>query len=148
MFYLCSKNKGTDQLHGYRTADLRLFCMDAKNRFSHDRSHSNLKETQKPYCKVLEFFGTQSLYCKLCKIPSKSFYRGGLAQWLVCQISDQGVPGLSPGLCTVCCGLEQVTFTSCSVLVKPMKQWTDHRPGQTVTRLETMLCLLCQVQGT
>ena len=39
------------------------------------------------------------------------------------------------------CGLEQVTFTPCLVLVKPRKWWMDNRLGQTVTRLETMLCL-------
>ena len=28
MYYLCSENKGTDQLRGYREADLRLcFCI-------------------------------------------------------------------------------------------------------------------------
>ena len=73
---------------------------------------------------------------------------GGLAQWLGCRISDQGVPGSSPGRCTVCCGLEQVTFTPCLVLVKPRNRWTDDRLGQTVTRLETTLCLMCSVQGT
>ena len=63
-------------------------------------------------------------------------------------ILDQGVPGSSPGLCSVCCGLEQVTFTPCLVLVKPRKRWTDDRLGQTVMRLETTLCLMCSVQGT
>ena len=29
------------------------------------------------------------------------------------------------------CGFEQVTFTPCLVLVKPKKQWTDDRHGQT-----------------
>ena len=42
-----------------------------------------------------------------------------------------------------CSGLEQVTFTPCLVLVKPRKRWTDDRLGQTVTRLETTLCLMC-----
>ena len=45
------------------------------------------------------------------------------------------VPGSSPGRCTVCCGLEQVTFTPCLVQVKPRKRWTDDRLGQAVTRL-------------
>ena len=37
MNYLCSENKGADQLCGYRTADLRLcFRIYAKFRFSHD----------------------------------------------------------------------------------------------------------------
>ena len=38
---------------------------------------------------------------------------------------DQGVPGSRPGSGTVCCGLEQGTFTHCLVLVKPRKPWTD-----------------------
>ena len=46
------------------------------------------------------------------------------------------------------CGLEQVTFTPCLVLVKPKKRRTDDRHGQTGTRLETRLRLMCKVQGT
>ena len=33
----------------------------------------------------------------------------------------EGVPGSRPGRGTVCCGLEQVTFIHCLVLVKPRK---------------------------
>ena len=41
LYYLYSKNKGADQLCGYRTADLRLcFCIYAKCRFSHDAAHT------------------------------------------------------------------------------------------------------------
>ena len=36
---------------------------------------------------------------------------GGVAQWLGRRISDQGVPGSNPSLCTFRCGHEQVTFT-------------------------------------
>ena len=68
---------------------------------------------------------------------------GGVAQWLGCQFSDQGVPGENPGRCTFRCGLEQVTFTPCLALVKPRKLLTDDCFGQTVTRLDTMLCLMC-----
>ena len=50
---------------------------------------------------------------------------GGLAQWLASRTTDQGVPCSRPGRGTVCCGLEQVTFTHCLVLVKPRKPWTD-----------------------
>ena len=40
LYYLCSKNKGHDQLHGYHTADLRLcFLAYAKSRLSHDVAH-------------------------------------------------------------------------------------------------------------
>ena len=59
-----------------------------------------------------------------------------MAQWIGRRILDQGVPGSNPGLCTFRCGLEQVTFTLCLVLVKPRKRLTDDRFGQTVTRLE------------
>ena len=34
-----------------------------------------------------------------------------------------GVPGSRPSRVAVRCGLEQVTFTPCLVLAKPMKQW-------------------------
>ena len=34
LYYLCSENKGADQLRGYREADLRLcFCICKKNGF-------------------------------------------------------------------------------------------------------------------
>ena len=39
LFYLCSENKGADQLRGYREADLRLFFAYAKCWFSHDTAH-------------------------------------------------------------------------------------------------------------
>ena len=54
-----------------------------------------------------------------------------MAQWIGRRISDQGVPGSIPRRCTFRCGLEQVTFTLCLVLVKPRKRWTDDRLGQT-----------------
>ena len=41
MYYLCSENKGADQLCDFRTADLRL-CFRiryVKSRFSHDAAH-------------------------------------------------------------------------------------------------------------
>ena len=63
----------------------------------------------------------------------------------VVRASDFGPrgPSFEPRPGAVHCGLEQVTFTPCLVLVKPRKQWTDDRHGQTVTRLETTLCLMC-----
>ena len=44
LFFLCSENKGADQLYGngtgdHRTADLRLFFACAKSRYSHDVAH-------------------------------------------------------------------------------------------------------------
>ena len=40
LYYLCSENKGVDQLRGYREADLRLcFRIYAKRWFSHDAAH-------------------------------------------------------------------------------------------------------------
>ena len=54
---------------------------------------------------------------------------GGLAQWFGRRITGQRVPGSSPGRCSVRCGLEQVTFTPCLVLVKPRKRWAYDRLG-------------------
>ena len=42
---------------------------------------------------------------------------GGLAQWLASQTTDQWVPGSRTGRVAICCGLEQVTFTPCLILV-------------------------------
>ena len=39
MYYLCSENKGADQLRSYREADLHLCFGIAKSRFSHDVAH-------------------------------------------------------------------------------------------------------------
>ena len=39
MYYLCSENKGADQLRGYREADLRLCFPICKSRFSHNAAH-------------------------------------------------------------------------------------------------------------
>ena len=39
MHYLCSENKGADQLRGYREADLRLCFRICKSRFSHVEAH-------------------------------------------------------------------------------------------------------------
>ena len=62
-----------------------------------------------------------------------------MAQWLGPRITDQGIPGSSPGRGAVRCGLVEVTFTPCLVLVKPRKRWTYDRLGQA----ETMLCIMC-----
>ena len=39
LYYLCSENKGADQLRLYRKADLRLGFAYAKSRFSHDAAY-------------------------------------------------------------------------------------------------------------
>ena len=41
MFYLCSENKGADQLCSYHTVDLRLVLASAKSGFSHDVAQIN-----------------------------------------------------------------------------------------------------------
>ena len=100
------------------------------------KASTQTNKTIKPACRIINklllFF---SIVCA---------QGGGLAQWnLGPRTTDQGVPGLSPGRGAVRCGIEQVTFTPCLVLVKPRKQWTYDRLGQTVTRLETTFCLMC-----
>ena len=67
---------------------------------------------------------------------------GGLAQWLGRRISEQRVPGSSLGRAPFVVALNK-SHSCCLVLVKHRKQWTDDRHGQTVTKLETTLCLLC-----
>ena len=43
LHFLCSENKGTDQLSSYHAADLQLcFSHMQKSRFSHDVAHSVL----------------------------------------------------------------------------------------------------------
>ena len=69
---------------------------------------------------VFKFFYSMCQY--LDNTPNKW---DGLAQWLASRTTNQGVPGSRPDRGTVCCGLEQVTFTHCLVLVKPRKPWTD-----------------------
>ena len=63
----------------------------------------------------------------------------------VVRTSDYGPrgPWFEPRPGTVRCGLEQVTFYPCLVLVKSRKRWTYGRHEQTVTRLGTTLCLIC-----
>ena len=58
-------------------------------------------------------------------LPKRLTWAAQWGKWLGCQISDQGVPVSNPGRCTFRCGLEQVTFTPCLVLVKPRKGWMD-----------------------
>ena len=41
----------------------------------------------------------------------------GLVQWLASRTTDQGVPGSNPCRVAVRCGLKQVIFTPCLVLV-------------------------------
>ena len=76
------------------------------------------------------------------------YLRCGVAQWLGCRILDQRVPISNPARYAFRSVLEQVTFTTCLVLIKTRKWWTDDGLGQTLTRLETTLCLMCVVQGT
>ena len=65
-----------------------------------------------------------------------------MAQWLGRQISDQGVPGSNPAGAHFIVALSK-SHLPCLVLVEPRRRWTDDRLGQTVTRLEITLCLMC-----
>ena len=79
-------------------------------------------------CKCFFLSNTTSSCNGVKKLPefySPLFLEGRLAQCLASWTMDQGVPGSRPGHGTVCCGLEQVTFTHCLVLFKPRKPWKD-----------------------
>ena len=65
-----------------------------------------------------------------------------MAQWLGRRISDQGVPGSNPGHAHFVVALSKSHLPRLA-LVEPRKRWTDDRLGQTVTRLEITLCLMC-----
>ena len=75
--------------------------------------------------------------------PTSLIFRGRTGA--VVMASDFGPrgPWFEPWPGAVPCSLEQVTFTPCLLLVKPRKRWTDDGDGQTVTRLETRVCLMC-----
>ena len=65
-----------------------------------------------------------------------------MAQWLGRRISDQGVPGSNPAGAHFVVALSKSNLP-CLVLVEPRKRWTEDPLGQTVTRLEITLCLMC-----
>ena len=58
-YYLCSENKGADQLRSYHEADLRLYFRICKSRFSHDAAHMSL--VRKPACCICENKGADQL---------------------------------------------------------------------------------------
>ena len=57
--YLCSENKGADQLSGYREADLRLCFRIYKCWFSHDAAHFSLSSFRAQ--KITKFLGQSCL---------------------------------------------------------------------------------------
>ena len=62
MYYLCSANKGADQLRSYCSADQRLFFAYVKIRFSHDAAHMSLVE-RKPGADCLKLTKSLDLFC-------------------------------------------------------------------------------------
>ena len=65
-----------------------------------------------------------------------------MAQWLGRRIWTKG------SLVRIPAGAHSVVAFSkshlpCLVLVEPRERWTDDRLGQTVMRLEIILCLMC-----
>ena len=67
-------------------------------------------------------FKTWSKLKDWCRVFSKG--GDGLLQWLALRTTDQGLSSLRPGQVAVRCGIEQVTFIPCLVLVKPKKPLT------------------------
>ena len=63
-----------------------------------------------------------------------------MAQWLGRRISDQGSLVRTGAHFVVALSKSHLP---CLVLVEPRKRWTEDRLGQTVTRLEITLCLMC-----
>ena len=101
-------------------------------------TQSDSEGQQSPYlasfCHSLSLHPMISLACQIFSVQPHSACVL-LKSSLCCALHVQTIsfyrcraPHLSPG---------------CLVLVKPRKRWTDDRHGQTMTRLETMLCLMC-----
>ena len=65
-----------------------------------------------------------------------------MAQWLVRRISAKGSLDRTPAGAHVVVALSK-SHLPCLLLVEPRKRWTHDRLGQTVTRLEITLCLMC-----
>ena len=106
-----------------------------RGRKASTQTNKTINKTIKPACRIINNL--------LLFFSSVCAQGGGLAHWnLGRRTTGLGVPGSSPGRGAVRCGIEQVTFTPCLVLVKPRK-WTYDRLGQTVTGLETTFCLMC-----
>ena len=79
------------------------------------------------------------MYINGACIDVSLYIGGGVAQWLGRRISDQV---RSPAGAHFVVALSK-SHLPCLVLVEPRKRWTDGRLGQTVTRLEITLCLMC-----
>ena len=63
MYYLCSENKGADQLRGYREADLRLcFRICKKTVFSQRGSYTEMKNKSKDVCFYSNIFRLDKLH--------------------------------------------------------------------------------------
>ena len=67
---------------------------------------------------------------------------GGVAQWLGVGFRTKGSLVRTPAGAHFVVALSK-SHLPCLVLVEPRKRWTDNRLGQTVTRLEITLCLMC-----
>ena len=75
-------------------------------------------------------------------LPFSGVGGGGVAQWLGRRISDQGSLVRTPAGAHFVVALSK-SHLPCLVTIEPRKRWTDDRLGQTVTRLEITLCLMC-----
>ena len=98
------------------------------HRFSGNISEKNI-QAKPNYQQDMTLNEINLIVCHIARNPvfrfSDQAQHSGLRQWLASRTTGQGVPGSRPNRGTVCCGIEQVTFTHCLVLVKPRKPWTD-----------------------
>ena len=68
LYYLCSENKGADQLRGHHEADLRLCFRIAKHWFSHDTAHLCTQQRLRSDAAFVQFDQRSFPVCrKLCK---------------------------------------------------------------------------------
>ena len=60
-YYLCSENKGADQLRGYREADLRLFVFAYRN-VGFLMTRLNSETGTHPHTKIVTFSGDKNMF--------------------------------------------------------------------------------------
>ena len=68
MYYLCSENKGADQLRGYREADLRLCFRICKKPVFSRRGSIMTKPILLHLMEVILYAHLLSLFCSLCSM--------------------------------------------------------------------------------
>ena len=135
MYYPCSENKGADQLHGYREADLRLcFSHMQKSWFSHDEAQffhrfnpTPLPNPAGSYCCLQLPFCLGSGLCGpglLCFLDFLFFSTPPTRLWPCTGANALTTPGMSSGYLS---SLEDMVLSVCSVNYEENENKSDEQ---------------------